>query len=66
MVQQVLPRARIVRLTSEVGEGGTISDYFAAVEKTQRDFEIVLAAASGITTGSGRAGDGNPDFPAEG
>jgi hypothetical protein len=49
-VQQVLPRARIARLASEVGEGGTISDYFATVGKTERDFEIVLAAASGITT----------------
>jgi CHC2 zinc finger len=48
-VQELLPQARIARLPADVGEGGTISDYFVALERTQRDFEILLASAPGVT-----------------
>ncbi len=45
-VQRILPNARIARLPAEVSEGGTISDYFVTLERTQRDFEILLAAVT--------------------
>ena len=47
-VQEILPKARIAKLPPEVGEGGTISDYFVSLEGRERDFEIVLAGASGL------------------
>ncbi|HEX3533482.1 MAG TPA: CHC2 zinc finger domain-containing protein [Gemmatimonadaceae bacterium] len=46
-VQEILPQARSARLPADVGEGGTISDYFVSLEARQRDFEILLASASG-------------------
>jgi hypothetical protein len=61
-VQELLPQARIARLPTDVGEGGTISDYFVTLEKTQRDFEILLAAASGTTTDAGARPMGPPVF----
>jgi hypothetical protein len=45
-VQQVLPSARIAKLPAEVGEEGTVSDFFVALEGTPLDFEIVLAGAA--------------------
>lgn len=52
-VQQVLPSARIAKLPAEVGEGGTLTDFFVTLERTQLDFEIILAAAA--------AAQGDPD-----
>lgn len=52
-VQQVLPSARIAKLPAEVGEGGTVTDFFVTLERTQLDFEIILAAAA--------AAEGDPD-----
>ncbi|HEY6141243.1 MAG TPA: CHC2 zinc finger domain-containing protein [Thermoanaerobaculia bacterium] len=47
-VHELLPQAPIARLPADVGEGGTISDYFVTLERTQRDFEILLASATGV------------------
>jgi DNA primase len=52
-VQQVLPSARIAKLPADVDEGGTVTDFFVTLERTQLDFEIILAAAA--------AAEGNPD-----
>ena len=43
-VQRILPKARIARLPADVGDAGTITDFFG-LERTQLDFEIVLAGA---------------------
>lgn len=45
-VQHILPQARIARLPAEVGEGGTITSFFVGLERTQLDFEILLAQAA--------------------
>jgi DNA primase len=45
-MQPILPSARIAKLPAEVGEGGTVTDFFVTLERTQLDFEIVLAAAA--------------------
>ena len=44
-VQFVLPRARIAKLPAEVGENGTITDFFVGLGRTQLDFEVLLASA---------------------
>lgn len=46
-VQQILPKAHIVRL-SDVGNGGSISDYFVRLLRTEREFEILLAGGVGV------------------
>jgi hypothetical protein len=61
-VQAIIPRARIAWLPTDVGESGTITDYFLALEKMGRDFEILLAAASGITTDAGARPMATPVF----
>jgi hypothetical protein len=61
-VREILPNARIARLSADVGEGGTISDYFVTLERTQRDFEIVLARATGITADAGERSMTIPAF----
>lgn len=43
-VQQVVPSARIARLPADLGEGGTIADFF--IGRTQLDFEVVLASTA--------------------
>ena len=44
-VQRVLPRARIAQLPDDVGENGSIIDFFLGLQKTELDFEVVLAGA---------------------
>jgi DNA primase len=46
-VQRLLPRARIVTLPPEVGEGGDATNYFVGLRMTRLDFEILLAGAMG-------------------
>lgn len=46
-IQKALPQARLARLPSDVGEGGSVSDFFVKLMRTERDFELVLAA--GVT-----------------
>lgn len=46
-IQRLMPRARIVTLPPEVGENGTITDFFVALGCTKIDFEVLLAAAEG-------------------
>jgi DNA primase len=53
-VQQVLPSARIAKLPAEVGEEGTVSDFFVALEGTPLDFEIVLAGSAATSGRSDR------------
>jgi DNA primase len=45
MIQQLLPGAIIVDLPSEVGQDGTITDYFT-LHRTKPDFEVLLAASA--------------------
>jgi hypothetical protein len=47
-LQAVIPRARIARFPADVGESGTITDYFVSLKARQRDFEILLAGAKGL------------------
>src|ERR1051326_7603373 len=42
-VQKVIPGARIAKLPADLGEGGSISDFFVRHLRSMRDFEIVLA-----------------------
>ena len=42
-VQRILPKARIAQLPSDVGDSGTITDFFVGLGRTELDFEIVLA-----------------------
>jgi len=44
-LQRVLPKARIAMLPADVGDGGTITEFFMDLGRTQLDFEIVLAGA---------------------
>jgi DNA primase len=46
-VQRLLPRARIVTLPAEVGNEGTVSDFFVTLGRTNIDFDVLLAAAEG-------------------
>lgn len=43
-VQRMLPKARLVRLPAEAGDG-TITDFFVGLQRTQLDFEVLLASA---------------------
>jgi DNA primase len=45
-VQQVVPSSRIAKLPAEVGERGSVTDFFVTCTHTELDFEIVLAAAA--------------------
>jgi DNA primase len=45
-IQRLIPRAMIVTLPPEVGEGGTVTDFFVGLERTRLDFEVLLAAAA--------------------
>jgi DNA primase len=42
-VQKIVSSARIARLPADLGEGGSISDFFVRHLRSMRDFEIVLA-----------------------
>lgn len=42
-VQLALPQARIAKLPADVGDGGTIADFFVGLGRTELDFEILLA-----------------------
>jgi len=44
-VAQLIPRARIVQLPEEVGEGGDVTDYFVRVGKNGEEFRELLEAA---------------------
>ena len=44
-IQRLVPRARIVTLPPEVGESGTVTDFFVGLGHTKLDFEMLLAAA---------------------
>jgi DNA primase len=46
-VQQLLPGARVVRLPAEVGEGGTIADFFN-VARRDHAFEVLLAGGESL------------------
>ena len=46
-VQQVVPSARIAKLSPEIGENGGIAGFFLHALRTNRDFEVVLAGATG-------------------
>jgi CHC2 zinc finger len=46
-VQRLMPRARIVTLPPEVGQSGTVSDFFIGLGRTKIDFEVLLAQAEG-------------------
>lgn len=46
-IQRLLEWARIVTLPPEVGETGTVTDYFVELGRTKIDFEVLLAAAEG-------------------
>jgi hypothetical protein len=49
-VQRLVPNARVAHLPADLGNGGTIEDFF--IGRTQLDFEVVLAgAASDHATG---------------
>jgi DNA primase len=54
-VQQVLPSSRIATLPADVGENGSITDFFLHALRTNRDFEVVLAGASGHAAGPSKA-----------
>lgn len=59
-VQRLLPRAHVVSLPADVGEHGTVSDFFfVGLRRTKVDFEVLLAgaaAASGTATGASPPG----------
>lgn len=46
-LQSILPRAFVAHLPADVGEGGTIADFFRLPNKETLDFEVVLAAGEG-------------------
>lgn len=50
-VQRILPQARIADLPVGVGEGGSLTDFFVTLGRTQLDFEIILAAAAAESDG---------------
>jgi CHC2 zinc finger len=58
-IQRLLPRAVIVTLPSDVGQDGTITDYFVDLQRTKPDFEVLLAASAMA------AGDHPDDRPPE-
>jgi DNA primase len=52
-VQKIIPGVRIAKLPADVGEGGSISDFFERHLRSMRDFEIVLAGGvSSVQSGS--------------
>jgi hypothetical protein len=51
-VQAIVPQARIAQLPADIGEGGSVTDFFVSLGRTQLDFEIVLAAAAAEETSS--------------
>lgn len=54
-VQQVVPSSCIASLPAEVGENGGMSDFFLRLLRTKRDFEVVLAGATGDGQASSQA-----------
>jgi DNA primase len=44
-VAKVIPRARIVRLPEEVGEGGDVTDFFVRLGRDREEFERLLDTA---------------------
>lgn len=44
-IQCLMPGARIVTLPAEVGDKGTVTDFFAHLGRTRIDFEVLLAAS---------------------
>jgi hypothetical protein len=53
-LQTLIPRAEIATLPPEVGQGGSVSDFFVGLGRTRVDFELLLAAAADATSGSAR------------
>ncbi len=51
-VQSLFPRTRIVMLPAEVGENGSVTDFFVGLGRTRIDFEVLLAAAEGAAGGT--------------
>jgi DNA primase len=49
-LQRLMPRATVVTLPPEVGQGGTVTDFFVSLRYTKLDFEVLLAA-SAVETG---------------
>ncbi len=47
-VAEVIPRARIVRLPEEVGEGGDVTDFFVRLGRGRDEFEHLLEAAQAL------------------
>ncbi|HEV7766395.1 MAG TPA: CHC2 zinc finger domain-containing protein [Thermoanaerobaculia bacterium] len=45
-VQRILPKARIARLPADVGENGTIADFFVRLGRKPEEFERVLATGT--------------------
>src|SRR5205823_1549601 len=54
-VRKVLPRAWIARLPAELGDNGTVTDFFISLGRTPLDFEMVLAAAGAASGHSARS-----------
>jgi hypothetical protein len=63
-VQQVVPSARIARLPADVGENGSISDYFLRLLQSERDFEIVLAGGAAANADANQSHRVKPFRPA--
>src|SRR5262249_29880476 len=46
-VIRVLPKATIIELPPEVGDGGDVTDYFVRLGKNAVDFDLLIATAEG-------------------
>jgi len=44
-VAELMPKAKLVELPEDVGEGGDVTDFFVRLGKTREDFEDLLATA---------------------
>lgn len=53
-VRKALPQAGIAKLPAELGDDGTVTDFFIGMERTPLDFEIVLAGAAADQNGHAR------------
>lgn len=61
-VRRLLSRAHVVLLPPEVGNGGTVTDFFLSLGRTRIDFEVLLAKAA--DEGSDGPDDVPPTIPA--
>jgi DNA primase len=50
-VGQMIPRAKIIELPEEVGEGGDITDFFIRLGRTDEDFRLLMQAAKPAPAG---------------